>query len=109
MRATKLDELPQIWNILRNEVSLIGPRPCLPVQDELIEARRRRGVLTIKPGISGLAQINGIDMSEPERLACWDARYVALQSLLLDLKVIFATATGSGQGDKIVKAEESGE
>ena len=103
LRKTKLDELPQIWNILCNEISLIGPRPCLPVQVELVEARRRRGVLSIKPGISGLAQINGIDMSEPERLAQWDARYMALQSLLLDLKILIATATGSGQGDKIVK------
>ena len=73
------------------------------MQVELVEARRRRGVLSIKPGISGLAQINGIDMSEPERLAQWDARYMALQSLLLDLKILIATATGSGQGDKIVK------
>lgn len=100
MRKTKIDELPQVWNILRNEVSLIGPRPCLPVQDELIEARRSHGVFSIKPGISGLAQINGIDMSEPTTLARWDARYIALRSLLLDLKITFATATGSGQGDK---------
>jgi len=100
MRKTKIDELPQVWNILRNEVSLIGPRPCLPVQDELIEARRNYGVFSVKPGISGLAQINGIDMSEPATLALWDARYIALRSLLFDLKITFATATGSGQGDK---------
>jgi len=100
MRKTKIDELPQVWNIFRNEVSLIGPRPCLPVQDELIEARRTHGVFSVKPGISGLAQINGIDMSEPAKLAMWDARYVALRSLLLDIKITFATATGSGQGDK---------
>jgi lipopolysaccharide/colanic/teichoic acid biosynthesis glycosyltransferase len=100
IRKTKIDELPQVWNILRNEVSLIGPRPCLPVQDELIEVRRSHGVFSVKPGISGLAQINGIDMSEPATLARWDARYIALRSLLLDLKITFATATGSGQGDK---------
>jgi lipopolysaccharide/colanic/teichoic acid biosynthesis glycosyltransferase len=100
MRKTKIDELPQVWNILRNEVSLIGPRPCLPVQNELIEARRSHGVFSVKPGISGLVQINGIDMSEPATLARWDARYIALRSILLDLKITFATATGSGQGDK---------
>lgn len=103
MRRTKIDELPQIWNILLNEVSLVGPRPCLPVQEALVEARRRRGVLDLKPGITGLAQVNGIDMSEPERLARWDQKYGALQSLLLDLKIILATASGGGQGDKVAK------
>lgn len=103
LRRTKLDELPQIWNILRNEVSLIGPRPCLPMQTELIEARIRRGVLRIKPGVSGLAQINDIDMSEPQILARWDARYMALQSLLLDLKIILATAIGHGRSDRVAQ------
>lgn len=103
LRKLKLDELPQILNIFRNEISLIGPRPCLPVQQELIEARRRLGVLALKPGISGLAQVNGIDMSDPEKLAQWDARYVALQSLLLDLKIIIVTALGSGNGDRVAK------
>ena len=103
LRRLKLDELPQILNILRNEISLIGPRPCLPVQTQLVEARRRLGVLTLKPGISGLAQVNGIDMSDPEKLAQWDARYKALQSLLLDLKIIIATALGSGNGDRVAK------
>jgi len=104
LRQTKLDELPQIINILRNEISLIGPRPCLPVQLELIEARRRCGVLDIKPGISGLAQINGIDMSDPQRLATWDHRYMCLQSLLLDTRIAFATLLGKGQGDRVNKA-----
>ncbi|PHR23443.1 MAG: sugar transferase [Hoeflea sp.] len=101
LRRTKLDELPQVWNILRNEMSLIGPRPCLPVQDELIEARGALGVLDVKPGISGLAQINGIDMSNPVRLANCDARYVALRSLVLDTRIAVATALGKGQGDKV--------
>lgn len=100
LRRTKLDELPQVWNILRNEMSLVGPRPCLPVQRQLVEARRRRGVLKLKPGITGLAQVNDIDMSDPERLARWDARYGALQSLLLDLRIILATARGRGRGDR---------
>lgn len=100
MRKTKIDELPQLVNILRNEVSLIGPRPCLQVQEELIAARNAHGVLTIKPGISGLAQVNNIDMSDPQKLARWDARYVGLRSLFLDLKITIATATGRGQGDR---------
>ncbi len=100
LRKTKLDELPQAWNILLNQMSLVGPRPCLPVQVTLIEERRRRGVLGNKPGISGLAQINNIDMSEPERLAKWDEKYIRTQSISLDFKIILATAFGSGQGDK---------
>ncbi len=103
LRKTKLDELPQIWNILRNEISLIGPRPGLPVQTELFEERKALGVFNVKPGISGLAQVNNIDMSNPTKLAKWDARYIALQSLLLDFKIILSTLKGGGQGDKTSK------
>jgi lipopolysaccharide/colanic/teichoic acid biosynthesis glycosyltransferase/uncharacterized protein YbjT (DUF2867 family) len=103
LRKSKVDELPQILNIFRNEISLIGPRPGLPVQHELIAARQARGVLALKPGITGLAQINDIDMSDPEKLARWDARYGALQCLVLDVKIIMATATGRGKGDRVAK------
>ena len=101
LRKTKVDELPQIINILKGEMSLIGPRPCLPTQIELIEARRALGVLDVRPGISGLSQIRNIDMSTPKALAQSDAEYIALRSLPLEMKIILATATGSGQGDKI--------
>lgn len=101
LRKTKIDELPQVLNILKNEVSLIGPRPCLPVQQELIAARRARGVLTVKPGISGWSQIQGIDMSEPVRLARMDADYIARRAVPFDLKIMIATAIGRGQGDKV--------
>ena len=101
LRKLKFDELPQVFNILRGEISLIGPRPCLPSQSELISLRRSAGVFQLLPGISGLAQINGIDMSDPARLALWDAKYMALRCIVLDLKICFATATGRGQGDRI--------
>jgi len=101
LRGTKLDELPQVWNILKNEISLIGPRPGLPVQKDLFAARQVWGVFDVKPGISGLAQVNNIDMSDPEKLARWDARYVALQSLLLDIQIVVSTIRGGGQGDKV--------
>lgn len=100
LRRTKIDELPQVWNIFKNEISLIGPRPGLPVQTDLFQARQARGVFEVKPGISGLAQVNDIDMSDPEKLAKWDARYIRLQSLILDLKLVLATIRGKGQGDK---------
>lgn len=100
LRRTKIDELPQVVNILRGELSLVGPRPCLPVQTQLIEERARRGVFAVRPGITGLAQIEDIDMSDPERLARWDRQYVMRRSLLLDLRIILATFTGRGQGDR---------
>lgn len=101
LRKTKIDELPQVWNLLRNQISLVGPRPGLPVQTRLTEERMKRGVFKIPPGITGWAQIQNIDMSDPERLARTDAQYVAMRSVTLDLKIILATARGKGQGDKI--------
>lgn len=101
LRRTKLDELPQAWNLLVGNMSLVGPRPCLPVQTTLIEERRRRGVLEALPGITGLAQINNIDMSDPVLLAEWDARSIAQQGLLPEIKIILRTFLGGGQGDKV--------
>lgn len=101
LRKTKIDELPQVCNILRGELSLVGPRPGLPVQTKLTEARQAYGVFSVLPGITGLAQINGVDMSDPERLARMDARYIAQRGLLLDAKIILATFLGRGQGDKV--------
>lgn len=100
LRRTKIDELPQVVNILRGELSLVGPRPCLPVQTQLVEERARRGVFAVRPGITGLAQIEDIDMSDPERLAKWDRQYVMRRSLVLDLRIVLATFTGRGQGDR---------
>jgi O-antigen biosynthesis protein WbqP len=102
LRATKLDELPQLWNVLKGEMSLVGPRPCLPSQSELIAERRARGVFELRPGITGLAQIEGIDMSDPVRLAEKDAEYLGKRSLILDAAIVFRTVfSGGGQGDRI--------
>ncbi len=103
LRKTKLDELPQVWNILRNEMSLIGPRPCLPIQYELIEQRKQHGIYEIKPGITGLAQVNDIDMSNPVQLAQWDSRYIKLQSLSAEFQILLLTLTGRGAGDRVSK------
>ncbi|OQM73837.1 sugar transferase [Manganibacter manganicus] len=101
LRRTKLDELPQLWNILKGEMSFVGPRPCLPSQVELIAARRKRGVYAIRPGITGVAQVAGVDMSDPERLAKLDAVYLAEYSLMTDLRLIMATLFGAGRGDRV--------
>ncbi|PWJ92751.1 O-antigen biosynthesis protein WbqP [Mesorhizobium loti] len=91
LRKFKLDELPQFWNVLKGEMSLVGPRPCLPTQTQLIEYRRRLGVLAALPGITGLAQIKGIDMSNPELLAQTDAAYLRTASFWLDLRILLGT------------------
>lgn len=96
LRRTKLDELPQVLNILTNDMSLVGPRPSLPSQIEVVAARSRRGVYAVKPGITGLSQIRGIDMSTPEELALSDWDYLKLQSIALDCYIIIRTAIGGG-------------
>lgn len=100
-RKTKLDELPQLWNVVRGDMSLVGPRPCLPNQLELIKAREARGVFDVRPGITGLAQISGIDMSSPERLADVDASMVKSMSLGNYFRYIALTTLGRGFGDQI--------
>ena len=101
LRKTKIDELPQIWYILKKDISLVGPRPCLPQQNQLVQARKELGILKEKGGITGWAQIQNVDMKDPDRLAKLDAEYLALRTVPLDLKIILATALGRGQGDKI--------
>lgn len=107
LRATKLDELPQLWNVMTGEMSLVGPRPCLPVQSELIDERRARGVFDVLPGITGLSQVEGIDMSNPRRLAERDGDYLKFHSFLGDLTLIFRTIIGHGGGDRIVTGKMS--
>ena len=101
LRQSKLDELPQLWNVLKGEMSLVGPRPCLFNQHELIEERMSRGVFLERPGITGLAQVQGIDMSTPKLLAETDARMLESMSLSSYFKYIIKTVTGSGLGDRI--------
>ena len=101
LRRTKLDELPQLWNVLKGEMSLVGPRPCLFNQTELIEERAKRGVFAARPGITGLAQINGIDMSTPKLLAETDARMLQDLGLTAYFTYIIKTVTGAGRGNRI--------
>ena len=103
LRAFKLDELPQLWNVLKGDMSFVGPRPCLPSQTLLVDERRRRGVLAVRPGITGKAQVMGVDMSDPVRLAEIDAQAIAERSFVGDLMLILRTVSGGGQGDRVAR------
>jgi O-antigen biosynthesis protein WbqP len=103
LRKSKLDELPQLFNVLLGDMSLVGPRPNLFNQEELIAEREKRGVYDVVPGITGEAQIHKIDMSTPQLLAETDA--VMTQNLTLKkyFYYIIVTVLGKGSGDRIKK------
>jgi lipopolysaccharide/colanic/teichoic acid biosynthesis glycosyltransferase len=104
LRKFKLDELPQLFNVLLGQMSLVGPRPCLPNQTELITERAKRGVFAVLPGITGLAQVNHVDMSTPRRLARYDRLMIKRLNPCLYRKLIIATALGKGRGDRVREA-----
>ncbi len=106
LRKTKLDELPQLWNVLKGDMSLVGPRPCLYNQEELIQERDKRGVFIARPGITGLAQVSQIDMSTPVLLAETDARMLISLTIKDYFDYIFLTISGRGLGDRIVKSSD---
>jgi O-antigen biosynthesis protein WbqP len=101
LRRTKIDELPQLWNVLKGEMSLVGPRPGLFNQEELAAARDVHGVYSVRPGITGEGQVNDIDMSTPELLAEIDAKMIRELNLKNYFKFILQTVTGKGSGDRI--------
>lgn len=103
LRKTKLDELPQLWNVLKGEMSLVGPRPGLYNQEELTQAREAKGIYSVRPGITGLAQVNEIDMSTPELLATTDRKMIDTLTVGNYFKYIVMTVTGSGSGDRVGK------
>jgi O-antigen biosynthesis protein WbqP len=103
LRKTKLDELPQLWNVLKGEMSLVGPRPGLFNQEELTAARELYNVYSVRPGITGEGQVNDIDMSTPELLAKMDAKMIRELNLKNYFKFILQTVTGKGSGDRVTK------
>lgn len=103
LRKTKIDELPQLINVVKGEMSLVGPRPNLFNQEELIAERDALGVYDVLPGITGLAQVQNIDMSTPKLLAQTDRKMIDTLTLKSYFKYIIMTATGSGSGDAVKK------
>ncbi|WP_081620896.1 sugar transferase [Thioalkalivibrio sp. ALMg13-2] len=101
LRKTKLDELPQLWNVLKGEMSLVGPRPGLFNQEELLQERAARGVLDARPGITGLAQIRGIDMSTPRELAEVDRQMLDALTARAYFRYLVLTVLGRGSGDRV--------
>jgi lipopolysaccharide/colanic/teichoic acid biosynthesis glycosyltransferase len=101
LRKSKLDELPQLWNVLVGQMSMVGPRPGLFNQKELTKERDALGIFEARPGITGLSQVNKIDMSTPKLLAETDAKMIANLNIADYFKYIIMTATGKGSGDRI--------
>lgn len=101
LRKSKIDELPQLINVLKGEMSFVGPRPNLFNQYELINERDSRGIYDALPGITGLAQVNAIDMSTPKLLAETDQKMIETFTIKYYFKYIIQTATGSGSGDRV--------
>lgn len=93
LRRTSLDEIPQLWNILKGEMSVIGPRPALWNQYELIDAREKEGVHEVRPGLSGWAQVNGRESLTDEEKVRYDSEYVRRIGFLFDCRCFFGTVT----------------
>lgn len=102
IRRLSLDELPQLVNVLRGEMSLVGPRPALPTQETLNEKRRVAGVETLLPGITGWAQINGRDEIEEDEKVRLDVFYLEKRSIMMDMAILFQTFAPvlSGKGNR---------
>ena len=109
LRKTSLDEIPQLWNILKGDMSVIGPRPALWNQDDLIQLRDQYGANDVRPGLTGWAQINGRDELEIDVKAKLDGDYVmalnqgGLRAFLFDCRCFFGTAIGTFKGDGVVE------
>ena len=89
--ASSLDELPQLFNILRGDMSLVGPRPALPSQEDLLSHRTASGSARLRPGLTGMAQVNSFDGMSATEKAEWDEKYAERITLMRDLAIILAT------------------
>lgn len=108
LRKTSLDELPQLFNVLAGKMSFVGPRPLIPEEKEIRQIRKELGVYSVRPGITGLAQVNGRDMLSAKEKALFDKEYVEKQSLLFDIKIMFKTVLVVLKRENIAEGGEAG-
>lgn len=102
LRKTSIDEIPQLWSILRGDMSFVGPRPALHNQHELIRLRNEMGIHVLRPGLTGLAQVMGRDALDDRAKALMDAEYLRRRSLALDCRIILMTAWKVARREGIV-------
>lgn len=93
IRRLNIDEIPQLWSVVKGDMSLIGPRPALPSQQTLLGLREQGGAARLRPGLTGLAQVNSYDGMEPETKAAWDNDYAAKLTWKADLIIMFRTVS----------------
>ena len=108
LRKTSLDELPQLFNVLTGKMSFVGPRPLIPEEKEIRQIRKEYNVYSVRPGITGLAQVNGRDMLSAKEKALFDKEYVEKQSILLDIKIMFKTVLVVLKRENILEGGEKG-
>lgn len=113
LRKTSLDELPQLLNIFEGSMSFVGPRPLIPQEETIRKMREAKNVYSVRPGVTGLAQVNGRDMISDEKKVEWDAEYVRSHNMLMDIKILFKTVSvvfsgkGFAEGGDLNKGKKS--
>ncbi len=107
LRKTSLDELPQLFNILQGKMSFVGPRPLIPEEEKIRELRKKYNVYSVRPGMTGLAQINGRDNLTDEEKAEFDRKYVENHSFFSDIVIMFKTFSAVLTGKDVVEGKES--
>ena len=107
LRKTSLDEMPQLFNVLRGDMSFVGPRPLIPEEKEIRALRKEYNVYSVRPGITGLAQVNGRDKLSIEEKALFDKEYIDKQSLWLDFKILLKTVSVVLKRENIAEGGEA--
>ena len=107
LRKASLDELPQLFNIIKGDMSFVGPRPLIPEETEIRQLRLDYGVYAVKPGMTGLAQVNGRDNLEDKQKAVYDKEYVENHNIWMDIKIMFKTVFVVLTGKNVVEGKEN--